>query len=169
MIEHYEKIMNQIQEYNDSIKSDTYKCLNHKLYINTIKTYQEQLFNFIKRNDNLILLIDKKKIYEILFNICIISLNYLAIIYNIELTEIMKTNRNLFEKKNNDYGNSFQDYGLIGILVRLNDKINRLKMIYSLLDNENNCLVNDERFEDTINDLYNYTIIGLMYKCKNFH
>ena len=69
-------------------------------------------------------------------------------------------NRSLFIKKNKDYGSSFEDFGYIGIIVRINDKINRLKSLYTT----KNCNVYDESFEDTVNDLYNYTILGLMYK-----
>ena len=63
-------------------------------------------------------------------------------------------------KKNTDYGNSFEDFELIGILVRLNDKMNRIIS----LDKNQSQVVLDERSEDTINDLYNYGIIGLMFK-----
>ena len=75
---------------------------------------------------------------------------------------IISSNRELFQRKNQDYGNSFVDYGLIGVLVRLNDKINRLLTLLSpaLLAPQ----VNDERIEDTINDLYNYGVIALTYK-----
>ena len=71
----------------------------------------------------------------------------------------MNNNNNLFINKNRDYGNSFEDFGFIGILIRLNDKINRLKTICK---NKNTSI--DEKVEDTINDLYNYCVIGLMYK-----
>ena len=70
----------------------------------------------------------------------------------------MDENRTLFHKKNADYGNSFHDFELIGILVRLNDKINRIVS----LDNTSP-YIHDEKMEDTMNDLYNYSIIGLMY------
>ena len=35
----------------------------------------------------------------------------------------------LFKKKNSDYGNSFEEYGTIGILIRMNDKIKRAQTI----------------------------------------
>tara|TARA_Y100000816_G_scaffold34539_1_gene22007 strand:- start:454 stop:684 length:231 start_codon:yes stop_codon:yes gene_type:complete len=73
----------------------------------------------------------------------------------------MEANRLLFQQKNKDYGNSFHDYDLIGILVRLNDKLNR---IISITDNKYRIQVSDEKVEDTVNDLYNYCIIGLIYK-----
>ena len=76
---------------------------------------------------------------------------------------ITNENKKLFEKKNNDYGNSFEDFELIGILVRLNDKINRL---ITILKQPSSQKVNESSL-DTLNDLYNYGIIGLMYKTNN--
>ena len=97
-------------------------------------------------------------IYECLFNITILSLDYLS--KTKSKKEIMKENRELYMRKNADYGNSFEDFAWIGLLVRLNDKINR---ILCLMDS-GNIKVKDERVEDTIQDLYNYGILSLMYK-----
>tara|TARA_Y100000589_G_C27042453_1_gene583744 strand:+ start:113 stop:619 length:507 start_codon:yes stop_codon:yes gene_type:complete len=108
-----------------------------------------------------------------------ISINNVTIINNIELTNelyklifimeelcIKKYNynfnilynkcRSIFEKKNTDYGDSFVDYGVIGILVRLGDKFNRIN---SLIKKEN---VNYESIDDTIIDSFNYIILALM-------
>ena len=57
-------------------------------------------------------------------------------------------------------GNSFEDFAIIGIIVRLNDKINR---IANLSKSNSKKVIIDESVEDTINDLYNYCIIGLMF------
>lgn len=88
------------------------------------------------------------------------SLFVLSVMKNIEVETIMTNNACLFEKKNADYGNSFEDFALIGIVVRLNDKINR---ILNLGECEPENMKVDEKIEDTINDLYNYCVIGLMY------
>ena len=63
---------------------------------------------------------------------------------------IISDNTKLFERKNTDYGNSFVDFELIGIIVRLNDKINR---ILNLGDANPESMKVDEKIEDTINDL----------------
>ena len=64
----------------------------------------------------------------------------------------------LFKKKNKDYGDSYKDHGLIGILVRMNDKINRCISI-----NQNNVsMVNTESLKDTLIDLHNYSIMAIM-------
>ena len=88
------------------------------------------------------------------------SLTILSQLKSVTTESIITSNTELFEKKNADYGNSFVDFELIGIIVRLNDKINR---ILNLGEVGPETIQVDEKVEDTINDLYNYCIIGLMY------
>lgn len=64
----------------------------------------------------------------------------------------------LFRKKNQDYGNAFEKFGFIGILVRLEDKIQRCISI----DQKKIVLVNDESMRDTLLDLHNYSAMALM-------
>lgn len=139
--------------------SDLSGQLTDELFIYNLKRYQEHLFTNMKKGHFLILLEKSKRYYNILVNLAILSLNMLVIKTSKTREMIMDKNRDLFEAKNSDYGNSFEDFGLIGILVRLNDKINRLKSI-----TQNGIKVNDEKMEDTINDLYNYCVIGLSFK-----
>lgn len=74
----------------------------------------------------------------------------------------------LVEKKNNDYGNSFDstinDYGNIVYFVRISDKLNRLKM---LLLQGNEIEVKDEKIEDTLKDIIGYTLLMLNYIKNN--
>ena len=35
----------------------------------------------------------------------------------------------LFKRKNSDYGDAFTEYGTIGILIRIGDKIKRLQVL----------------------------------------
>jgi hypothetical protein len=63
----------------------------------------------------------------------------------------------LFIKKNADYGNSYKQYGLIGVLVRLQDKINRALHI-----TQHGIHVKDESLRDTLIDLHNYAAMALM-------
>lgn len=64
-------------------------------------------------------------------------------------------------KKNHDYGNSVQDqfneYGLTSILIRLDDKMKRLKTLRTL-----DPQVADESLKDTLQDLAGYSILGLL-------
>ena len=74
----------------------------------------------------------------------------------------MKTIQNeallLFTKKNIDYGDSFAKYGVIGVLMRIEDKLQRAM---SITKNGVN-LVNDEGIRDTLIDLHNYSAMALM-------
>ena len=71
----------------------------------------------------------------------------------------------LFEKKNTDYGDSFANDGIIGVLVRLGDKIQRLKHITQ----NGITLVNDETLRDTLLDLHNYSAMAIMLLNSTLH
>ena len=64
----------------------------------------------------------------------------------------------LFSKKNADYGDAFAKFGTIGVLMRIEDKIQRA---LSITKNGVN-LVNDEGIKDTLLDLHNYAAMALM-------
>ena len=64
----------------------------------------------------------------------------------------------LFKKKNTDYGDAFAKFGVIGVLMRIEDKIQRS---LSISKNKVN-LVDDESIRDTLLDLHNYAAMGLM-------
>lgn len=66
--------------------------------------------------------------------------------------------RNIFKKKNHDYGDAFATYGPIGVLVRMGDKISRLMTV-----NKNGInLINDENLRDTLIDLHNYSAMAII-------
>lgn len=64
----------------------------------------------------------------------------------------------LFTKKNQDYGDAFAKYGVIGVLMRIEDKIQRALSI----SKNGVVLVEDEKIRDTLLDLHNYAAMGLM-------
>ena len=64
----------------------------------------------------------------------------------------------LFKRKNKDYGDAFANYGPIGVIVRIGDKIQRLASITK----NSVTLVTDERMRDTLIDLHNYAAMALM-------
>ena len=76
--------------------------------------------------------------------------------------EQMKTIQNealeLFSKKNIDYSDAFAKYGVIGVLMRIEDKLQRSM---SITKNGVN-LIKDERIRDTLLDLHNYSAMALM-------
>ena len=69
--------------------------------------------------------------------------------------------KNLYLKKNHDYGDSvsktFDEYGLTSFLVRMDDKMNRIKTLNKIQD----AAVRGEKIEDTLLDLANYAILAL--------
>lgn len=61
-------------------------------------------------------------------------------------------------QKNIDYGDAFAKYGIIGVLMRIEDKVQRSM---SITKNGVN-LINDEGIRDTLLDLHNYAAMALM-------
>jgi hypothetical protein len=76
-----------------------------------------------------------------------------------EITDLMVET---YEKKNHDYGNSFDksvnEFGLVSPAIRLTDKLNRFK---TLIKTESK--VKDESISDTLLDLANYSILTYLY------
>jgi hypothetical protein len=75
-----------------------------------------------------------------------------------QMEAVQKTGLELFKKKNADYGDAFAKYGVIGVLMRIEDKIQRSM---SITKNGVN-LVDDESIRDTLLDLHNYAAMGIM-------
>lgn len=81
---------------------------------------------------------------------------------NIELHEkLIQDLHNLYIAKNKDYGNSihntYEKYGLVSFLVRLEDKLNRARTLST-----KEAAVADEKIEDTLLDMANYAILAVM-------
>jgi len=75
-----------------------------------------------------------------------------------QMMNVQAAGLELFKKKNADYGDAFAKYGVIGVLMRIEDKIQRS---LSITKNGVN-LVNDEGIRDTLIDLHNYAAMALM-------
>jgi hypothetical protein len=75
-----------------------------------------------------------------------------------QLKNIQKNARELFAKKNADYGDAFAKYGLVGVIMRIEDKIQRLISI----NKSGIVLVSDEGLRDTLLDLHNYAAMAIM-------
>lgn len=73
-------------------------------------------------------------------------------------TDMAKT----YAAKNHDYGNSFgeslDEFGLIASIVRINDKMNRIKSLI-----KKKAEVKDETIQDTLLDMANYCIMTVMW------
>jgi hypothetical protein len=81
---------------------------------------------------------------------------------SVNRVEQLKTIHNetlqVFIKKNADYGDAFAKFGLIGVLMRIEDKIQRALSI----SKSGIILVQDEGLRDTLLDLHNYAAMALM-------
>lgn len=70
----------------------------------------------------------------------------------------------IFEKKNSDYGNSFEEslekHGIIAAIVRMEDKMGRLN---SLTKPGSEQKVSDESLVDTLKDLSNYALMTAVW------
>ena len=75
-----------------------------------------------------------------------------------QMKKIQKEGLELFVKKNADYGDAFAKYGIIGVLMRIEDKLQRSISITKSGVN----LVNDEGIRDTLIDLHNYAAMALI-------
>ena len=75
-----------------------------------------------------------------------------------QMKNIQEESLELFKKKNQDYGDAFANYGPIGVLVRLGDKISRLQSITK----SQITLINSESLRDTLIDLHNYSAMAIM-------
>ena len=80
-----------------------------------------------------------------------------------QMKEVQLNALELFKKKNIDYGDAFAKFGVIGVLMRIEDKIQRS---LSITKNGVN-LINDEGIHDTLLDLHNYAAMALMLLNEN--
>jgi hypothetical protein len=75
-----------------------------------------------------------------------------------QMIAVQKEGLELFRKKNTDYGDAFADYGTIGVIMRMGDKIKRLVSITNTGVN----LIDSETLRDTLIDLHNYSAMAIM-------
>lgn len=68
----------------------------------------------------------------------------------------------LYISKNHDYGDSFhktyEEFGPVALAIRLQDKVSRL----SALTTSKEQMVKNESVRDTLMDIANYAILGIM-------
>jgi len=75
-----------------------------------------------------------------------------------QMKKVQKEALDLFTRKNIDYGDAFAKYGVIGVLMRIEDKLQRS---LSITKNGVN-LINDEGIRDTLIDLHNYAAMAIL-------
>ena len=75
-----------------------------------------------------------------------------------QMEKVQKEGLELFKRKNFDYGDAFAQYGTIGVLMRIQDKLKRgINISKTKVE-----LVDDETIRDTLIDLHNYAAMGIM-------
>ena len=80
-----------------------------------------------------------------------------------QMENVQKGALEMFKKKNKDYGDAFAKFGVIGVLMRIEDKIQRSLSI----SKKNITMVNDESIRDTLLDLHNYAAMAIMLLDEN--
>ncbi len=65
----------------------------------------------------------------------------------------------LFKRKNRDYGNAFAKHGVVGVMIRMSDKLDRFINL-ALKDGER--AVKDESLRDTLIDFHNYAAMAII-------
>jgi len=152
-----------------------YKDLFLKLgFFKLLIQMNNKINNCLTITKNNICLINQNEIHKILYDTLFDLYNYSAmeIIYTNKKCALIVTDSilqqfqniyeksiNIFTKKNKDYGDAFSTFGLIGVLIKINDKIKRCLTITQ----NKIILVKDETLQDTIIDLHNYSAIALMF------
>lgn len=174
---------------NSSIKAgDTVKCIKSLTYFDEGCTYTVLGVSSTGR----IVIRDKfgnpKYVESYEFNTCFTT----TFQVNSSSNELVKSFKGItskmaetYEKKNHDYGNSFDKsldkFGLIASVVRLGDKMNRIESLtrktvqnpeYPSISVKDANLVKDESIRDTLLDMANYAIMTVMWmdnqkKCDN--
>ena len=142
--------------------SGCYLYLNHVLSPEIV----EKLAEKIKDNDTSNSLIKDNPIWVNCQNI----IDEYESVFNKseEFKSITSQILNTYIKKNHDYGNSFDksmdEFGMTSAVIRMNDKLERLKTL-----SRKESMVKDESVQDTLLDLANYAIMTVMYLKKQNH
>ena len=162
-LEKYDIIWNEINtkpiflNYYNSLNNITNNSnSNNSNSILTFIEYGNKIKKFLKIYNWKIEIVDAENIKNCLYIILASIVVFSNHKHKKNLQQIYKESRDLFEKKNSDYGDAFMDYTTIGILVRLGDKIKRTENL--IQKNQPNF----ESIDDSLFDSFNYVILALM-------
>ena len=175
-VEQMIKIHNSINSFFISkIKeSITFNDYNINYYINTIIEMESQLFNYIQIAPSSIKYLNFGNNMSNILKIIHISSSILFVYYH-SLTNNCKIEKftisnlenfhikslELFKSKNEIYGDAFAKFGVMGVLVRMSDKIMRFKKLINL-NHDPDFKIDNESTIDTLIDLSNYCAMALM-------
>lgn len=151
MVEKFEEVLHELVSYDKMAGGDP------NLYHLRIKNFFEACF--MNKTSN------QEKI-ECLLHITSIARaayqHYAQV--TLSMAEISQEQLYTYRKKNADYGNAFEksmdEDGLLVAKIRIGDKIRRIN---SLIKNNGEGQVKDERLEDTYLDLANYCVMTILW------
>lgn len=151
MVEKFEEVLHELVSYDKMAGGDP------NLYHLRIKNFFEACF--MNKTSN------QEKI-ECLLHITSIARaayqHYAQV--TLSMAEISQEQLYTYRKKNADYGNAFEksmnEDGLLVAKIRIGDKIRRIN---SLIKNNGEGQVTDERLEDTYLDLANYCVMTILW------
>jgi len=129
---------------------------NSNMCINNYIFFGNNIKENLKIDNKNINIINEDKIKKNLNIMLCCIIRYFEITENKNMYDLYQESRNLFIKKNDDYGDAFMDYISIGILVRLGDKVKRLENLTKKIK------YNYESIEDTLFDSFNYIILFIL-------
>lgn len=118
---------------------------------------KQSLNSFVKRQTCNTIEISTYQLYMCFINIACDSLICFTQKNDIDPKHTLYTLFCLFQNKNENYGSSYKDFGIVGIFVRLNDKLNRILTLTNGMEDKV-----DEKIEDTLMDVINYCCIGML-------
>jgi hypothetical protein len=77
---------------------------------------------------------------------------------NEQFARVQQEGADTFARKNRDYADSFAKHGVLGVIIRISDKIDR----YVNIERTKLSLVKDEAVRDTLMDLANYAHMAVL-------
>lgn len=155
-----------MDKYDSELKNITDCCVEElrKIIIQNVKDKNDEYITEVIKivNQHLENSRELNKFYNIgEINVGNNEINFTREIQNETLEsfkKLQKESLELFEKKNTDYGNAYSKHGVIGLLVRIGDKISRMQNITKT----GITLVKDEKLRDTLIDLHNYSALAIL-------
>lgn len=126
---------------------------------NTTLSDLDQYIDFDNKSNTIKIIGDIEDLKTCLYHIHIVSsvlsVNSRESLFD-NLILVQDRCKKLYQEKNNAYGNAYRKYGVLGVIIRIQDKISR----YNRLNNSEIKLF--ESIEDTLIDLSNYSAMALM-------
>ena len=144
--------------YDYYLENNKVKLENYNIYIRNFILYGNSILQGMDISKDFIKIKDKEYIERCLYNMLFTLFKYNESKNKKCYDSTINMSRTLFMKKNEDYGDSFITYNFIGVLVRLQDKVNRLENL--MTKDEKNIIF--ESIEDSMMDSINYCILALM-------